>query len=218
MKSPLRFLALVACLAVAAGCNDDDDDDGGSGSSSALPAENGEFFDDFSGPFPAPHWQIRDGSPFTWGEVGHQAPGLVMRPFGDRIRLRSAFKVSTAQPLTLSFDLAAYYLQNSSRFKIRLIPVGAGSEASFEARIDDDEIRLRIGGSTDDDDFTFNPDADYHEVMFVVGSDGAASWRLNGSEVMRRGSFPKGAYWIQVETSGGDDTKFVVDNVRITRP
>lgn len=217
MKSPLRVLSLAACLGLAAGCSDDDHD-GSGGSATALPAEDGEFFDDFSGHFPSPNWEIREGDPFKWAELGHPSPGLVMRPFGDRIRLRSMFKVSTSKPLTLSFDLAAFYLQTSSRFKIRLMPVGTGSEASFEARIDDDEIRLRIGGSTDDDDFKFSPDSDYHEVMFVIDSSGAACWRLNGKEFMRRGSFSKGTYWIQWETSGGDDTKFVVDNVRITRP
>jgi hypothetical protein len=218
MKSaPWRTLALAACLALAAGCDDHDEDNIGGAPASPAPGSE-TFFDDFSGSFPNPKWEIRDGAPFTWGDVGHQAPGLVMRPFGDKIRLRGKLKFSTAKPLTLSFDLAAYELQWSSRFKIRIVPVESGSEASFEAKINDGEVRLRIGGSDDEDDFAFQSNGGYHEVMFVLDDSGAASWRINGKEFMKRDSFSKGMYRIQLETSGGDDTKFVVDNVAITRP
>jgi len=213
----LRILALAACAALAAGCDDHSGPAHGSGASSHS-AEDGTFFDDFSGHFPSPNWEIRDGSPFTHDDVGDKAPGLVMRPFGDRIRLRGTFQFSTSEPLTLSFDLGAYELQWSSHFKARILPVSSGSEALFETHSHKDEIRLRIGGSDDEDDFDFKPDGGYHEVMFVIDSSGAASWWVNGKQFMKRSTFTQGTYRIQLETTGGDETKFVVDNVRITRP
>jgi hypothetical protein len=216
----LRMLMLSAGLAVLFGCGDDDDDDGG-GMATGLRSANGaaiEFFDDFTGTFPDPNWDIKRGNPFATPNVGNEAPGLALLGNGDDIRLRGEFVFSTSEAFTLSFDLAAHHLQSSSRFKFRIREVGDGGEASFETRIDDGEIRLKIQGSDEEIDFPMAEDGHYELIEFKVDAKGVASWRINGTSFMTRGGFRDGTSRIEIEAGGGQSTKFVVDNVMLTRP
>jgi hypothetical protein len=216
-----RLFVFAACLPALVGCNDDD-----GGGPATLPGRGGggfvsedptEFFDDFSGSFPAPNWSVREGDPFTSPVVGHAAPGLALKPFGDRIRVRSAFVFSTAEPLTLSFDLATYQIQKSSRFKFKIRTADGGSNhATFEMRPRYDEVIVRILGS--DDEITFDATSLYDRVEFSIDANRVATWSVNGAPLKSLGGFPAGDYQMEFETSGGDNTKFVADNVRLTRP
>jgi hypothetical protein len=217
-------LALAAGLACLVGCGGDDGPGarfgpGGGADTAQATGDVVEFFDDFSGSFPSPNWEIKKGAPWAIPIVGNAAPGLCMKPYGHSIRVRSEMEFSTADPLTLSFDLAAYDLQHSSRFKFKLRRMDAdGGSASFEVRNDDDEIRVRIAGADEDIDFNFVPDGHYHAIEFTLDENGAAAWWMNGTLLMTAGGFPAGTYAIEIETSGGDRTKFIVDNVKLTRP
>jgi hypothetical protein len=217
-----RLVAFAACLPVLFGCNDDDDGGpaslpGRGGGDGVLADDSTEFFDDFSGSFPAPHWSVREGDPFTSPVVGHGAPGLALKPWGDRIRVRSAFEFSTAEPLTLSFDLATYQIQKSSRFKFKIRTADGGSNhATFEVRPRYDEVVVRILGS--DDEINFDATSLYDRVEFSIDANRVATWSVNGAPLQSKGGFPAGDYKMEFETSGGDNTKFVADNVRLTRP
>jgi len=220
-RTGLRFLALSASLAICFGCNDDD---GGanSGTSGGLLGETDailfvEFLDDFSGPFPGPHCEIRNGNPFISPNVGNDPPGLALLTFGHKVRVRSTLTFSGSEPLTLSFDLANPEWECDSRFKFRLkkADLGAG-EASFEIRIDRDEIRLRIEGSYAE--FDYLSDGLYHPVTFTIDADRTATWWIDGKARLSRTDFPAGEVEIEMEATGDPVTKFVVDNVKLTRP
>lgn len=214
--------ALAAGLACLVGCGGDDGPGarfGPGSSASQATGEVVEFFDDFSGSFPSPNWEIKKGAPWAIPIVGNAAPGLCLKPYGHNIRVRSEMQFSTADPLNLSFDLAAYELQHSSRFRVKVRRMDAdGGNASFEARLDDDEIRLRIAGADEDIDFKFAPDGKYHAIEFTLDENGAAAWWMNGEMLMTATGFPVGAYAIEFETWGWNRTKFIVDNVKLTRP
>src|SRR6185503_17539610 len=121
----LRFLALSASFAFFFGCKDHENDGGGPvGTLGGAPADPDPespvvFLDDFSGPFPSPNWEIRNGNPFTSSNVGNDPPGLALLSFDHRARVWSTFEFSASEPLTLSFDLANPEWTCNSRFKFR---------------------------------------------------------------------------------------------------
>lgn len=221
--SGLRFLALSATLALFFGCKDDGDDGGAaSGPGGGLHGEAGpipflEFFDDFSGSFPGPHWEIRNGNPFTSSNVGNKPPGLALLSFGHKARVRSEATFSSSEPLTLSFDLANPEWTCDSRFKFRVRDAGSDAgEASFEIRHDQDEIRLRIEGAYAEVDYS--SDGAYHAVKFTIDAARTATWWIDGKARLARNDFPGGVVELEMESTGEPVTKFVVDNVKVTRP
>jgi hypothetical protein len=176
-----------------------------------------EFFDDFSGSFPGPNWEIRNGNPFTSPNVGNEPPGLALLSFGHKARVRSIFTFSASEPLTLSFDLANPEWKYNSRFKFRVkeADLDAG-EASVEIRLDQDEIRLRIEGSYAE--FDYSSDGAYHPVAFTIDAERTATWWIDRKARLARTDFPGGTVEIEMESTSDHVTKFVVDNMKLTRP
>src|SRR5688572_615746 len=99
MNRPLamRMLAFAACLAfLGGGCGRK------SRSSSPPPPDPVAFFDNFSGPFPDPNWDIMEGDPFTSGDEGNAAPSLILNPAGGvPIRILSSVAFETHVPVTV---------------------------------------------------------------------------------------------------------------------
>ena len=221
MMRGLRLMALAAALAVPLGCDDDDGPGaqlGFSGSATGRSAAHAavEFSDDFSGTFPSPNWTITGGHPFTSPNVGNDPPGLALLGFGNRVRVRSAFKFDASKPFTLSFDVADVELEWNSRFRFR-IRHSDGTAASLEFELaGDNEMELRIQGSEVESSYV--PTHDYRRVEFKVGADRVATWSTDGVVRMTRGGFPSETCHLEMETTGSSVTKFVVDNVLLTRP
>ncbi len=178
-----------------------------------------EFADVFSGAFPGDNWVIEDGNPVIDENQGNPAPSLALGPTDQNIKIRSAFEFSSADPLTLSFDLATPDLPTdpSGRFKFELERDSMGGcEASFEVRLEDGQIRLEILGSQAE--ITFTPDSEFHVISFSVDADGIATWSIDGEAVLTRSDFPQGLFRIEAEAHGGGNTGFLMDNVALTRP
>jgi hypothetical protein len=211
-RSPVvKILAVAACVAMLTSC-------GKSRRHSDPPAPDPiAFFDNFSGPFPDPNWDIMEGDPFTSFDEGNAAPALILEPLGDPIRLLSSVAFDTGVPVTVAFDHATFIVESDSyfRFTVRRI-AGAGGDASFESFPFDDIISLSIMSSTQD--FDFPPATAFDVIEFVVDSDGFATWYINGSAFMSRSGFPADLYEIEIITEGGFDTEFAVDNVLVTSP
>lgn len=209
-----RLLALAACAALLHGC-------GGKGRShSSPPPPTGpviSFADDFSGPFPDPHWDILAGDPFTTSTEGNGAPALMLNPAGDPILIRSDFVFGADEAFTVSFDVASFEVQASSRFRFNIVWFdGLTIDASFDLRPFDDELVVTILDS--EEVFLFPPSTAFDFVEFSVDVHGIATWWVNGSAVLSRSGFPVDLYEINIETVGGDFTTIVVDNVVLTRP
>ena len=185
----------------------------------APPVAVEEFSDDFAGDFPGDAWIVEDGAPAIDGDRGNPAPSLALGPANDNIKVRSAFTFSSADPLTLSFDLATPDLPTdpSDRFRFELERDSMGGcEASLEIRLEDGRIRLEILGSQAE--IAFSPDADFHAISFSVDADGVAAWSIDGEVVLMRSSFPQGLFRIEAEAHGGGNTGFLLDNVDLARP
>jgi hypothetical protein len=220
--SGFRVLTVAAGLACLYGCGGDDD--GGSGTGDPFgrglaveTAENVEFFDDFSGPFPSPNWIKKDGKPFTSLNVGNPPPGLALLAFSKKTRVRGVHQFSTSSPLTVSFDLCDYHMQSNSRFKFRVRPVDdEDGEASLEILMSDGVLRFET--QDDSEEIPFSPFSHYMKVEFSIDSAGTAHWYLDGGEYLATANFQGGDCQIEFEVTGGSTTKFVVDNVKITRP
>jgi hypothetical protein len=221
MMRGLRLMTVAAALAVPLGCGDDDGPGaslGLSGMGTGGPVTHSavEFSDDSSGPFPSPHWIITSGDPFTSPNVGNDAPGLALLGFGNRVRVRSAFTFDTSKPFTFSFDVSDYELEWNSKFRFR-IRHSDGTAASLEFEmVGENEMELRIQGSETESSYV--PTGNYRRVEFKMDANRVATWSTDGVVRMSRAGFPADACYVDLETTGSSVTKFVVDNVLLTRP
>lgn len=206
------FLAVAAVLAVPIGCGDHHHGDGGHSGPVTIVA----FHDDFSGPFPGPNWNIMSGDPFTSSSEGNGAPSLILQPAGVPILVQSDFTFPTGQATTLSFEVASFEVQASTRFSF-LIVFAAGGEvdASVDMFPFDDELVLSIMGS--EVTLAFPPSTVFDAIEFTVDAHGLATWWINGDAVMSKDGFPADQYEIEIETVGGDFTVLALDNVLLTR-
>jgi hypothetical protein len=221
LNSTLRLVVFgVACAAFLAGCRDDDDgsdpDDNDLG-----PAGRGAvslvYFEDFEEGFPSPSWEVVEGFPFADEERGNAPPGLVLGLF-VRSRAQTTFTFSTAEAVTVSFDLATpgVLTESDSRFKLRFRrELFLAGEASFEVTLQDGQMRFEILGGGES--FDFFTDQAFRTIEFSVDR-GLATWSVNGQPFMVRTGFPEDHFFIDVEANGGQTLGFVVDNVTITRP
>jgi len=210
-----RFLATTAALAILFGCGGGGGGHGGGGPSNPGPTV--AFFDDFSGPFPDPNWNIMSGDPFTSFSEGNGAPSLILQPAGIPIHVRSDFVYSTGQATTLSFDVASFEVQASTRFSFLVIFSDGGDvDAAFDFYPFTDELVLSILGS--EVTLVFPPSTAFDAIEFTVDADGVATWWINGSAVLTNNGFPADLYEIGIETVGGDFTELALDNVLLTRP
>lgn len=211
----VRNLAAALTAALLFGCNGH-----GSGGDSDAPSAPGAqvlFLDDFSGGFPGPNWIVMEGFPFADEERGNSPPGLVLGLF-NRARARGAFEFSTADPVTVSFELSTpgVLTESNTRFALTIkraeFPTG---EASIEVRNKDGVLRFEILGS--DAEFDFFTDAGFHKIEFTVEL-GVATWKIDGQPHMTMAGFPEGLYSIEVEGNPGQTLGFVLDNVIVTTP
>ena len=211
MKHGTRFLATAAALAVLSGCGGD----GGGGHSD--PVIFVAFYDDFSGDFPDPNWNIMEGDPFTSFDEGNGAPSLILQPIGDPILVRSDFEFSSGQAMTLAFEVATFVEEASSQFSFLVVTASGGFiDASFDYFPFDAELVLAIEDSEVVLDF---PSSTVFDVIeFTVDDHGVATWWINGDAVLSRSGFPVDLYEIEIETFGDDFTFLAVDNVLLTRP
>jgi hypothetical protein len=221
--SGLRVLVAASGLALLCGCGGDDDDGNGTGDPFGRGLEreeeavNVEFFDDFSGPFPGPNWIRKDGEPAPSLNAGNAPPGLFLLGVGTKHRVRGTHPFSTSSPLTLTFDLCDKQMQSNSRFKFTVRPASEGAgEASLEISMEDRVLRMET--EDDSEEIPFSPFSHYMKVEFTIDSAGTAHWFLDGQEYLATANFPGGTAQIEFEVTGGSSTKFVVDNVKITRP
>ena len=208
-----RILAAAASLAVLLGCGDDRHHGGGP----PAPVTTVAFYDNFSGPFPGPNWDILAGDPFTSASEGNDAPSLILQPAGDPILVRSDFVFSTGQATTLAFDVASFEVQASTRFSFLIVFASGGEiDASFDMFPFDDELVLTILGA--EVVLAFPPSTVFDLIEFSVDVHGMATWWINGDPAMSKGGFPADLYEIEFETVGGDFTVLALDNVLLTRP
>jgi hypothetical protein len=205
-----RVLISAACLAILFGCDHRHDDDHHDEPQVVL-------FEDFSGSFPDPDWDILAGDPFTSSEEGHAPPALILEPLHDPILVRSAFVFGAERALNLSFEMATFMMQESTLFEFRIVSLDEGFvDAFFTALPFDDEIQLGILGSTET--IILPPSTQFDLIEFTVDNGGHAIWWINGARVMSRSGFPTDLYEIEIETLGGDFTVLAVDNILLTRP
>jgi hypothetical protein len=178
-----------------------------------------EFSDDFSGDFPGDNWIVKEGSPAVNADLGNPAPGLALGPSTENARVRSAFTFSSADPLTLSFDLGtpAFVTNQTGRFEFQLERDGmGGGEASLELRLDEGRLRLKILDADVELDAT--ADTAFHAFAFSVDADGVATWSVDGEVVLTQAGFPQGLFRIEMEGHGGSSAALIVDNVLLARP
>jgi hypothetical protein len=208
-----RFLATAAALAILYGCGGH----GGGGGPPSDPGPTVAFYDDFSGPFPDPNWDIMTGDPFTSSAEGNGAPSLILQPAGDPILVRSGFDFSTGEATILSFDVASFEVQASTRFSFLVRFSGGGDiDASFDMYPFDDELVLSILGT--EVTISFSPSTVFDAIEFSVDAAGMATWSINGNAVLSKSGFPADMYYMDIETVGGDFTVLAVDNVLLIRP
>lgn len=207
-----RFLATAGALAVLFGCGDRHHSSGPSHPGTVI-----AFHDDFSGPFPGANWDIVSGDPFTSFSEGNGAPSLILQPAGDPIDVRSDFVFSTHDATTVSFDVASFEVQISTRFSFLIVLAAGGDiDASFDMYPFDDELVLSILGT--EITLVFPPSTVFDDIEFTVDSIGVATWWINGDPVLSRSGFPAEFYKIGIETVGDDFTTLALDNVLLTRP
>lgn len=211
----MRTLLLVGLLAGFAGCSDDDDD--GSALGPAPPSGRVLLIEDFSNGFPGPDWRVSEGFPFADEERGNSPPGLVLGLFA-RSRAHSSFEFTTAEPVTVAFDLATpgVLTESNARFRFAIkrevFPAG---EAAFEVRLKDGIIRFEILGAAQE--FDFFTDQAFRRITFSV-ERGVATWRVDGQPFMNMAGFPEDLYFLEIESTPGGTLGFVVDNVIVTTP
>jgi len=209
----IRFLAAAVALAVVSGCGDSHSGGGGP----PEPVQTTAFFDNFSGPFPGSNWIIMSGDPFISSSEGNGAPSLLLQPAGFPIDVRSDFVFPTGEATTLSFDVASFEVQASTRFSFLIVLAAGGDvDASFDMYPFDDELALSILGT--EVTLEFPPSTVFDVIEFTVDPDGLATWWINGAAVLSKSGFPADLYEIGIETVGGDFTVLALDNVLLTRP
>ena len=208
-----RFLAAAASLAFLFGCGDH----GHGGGAPPEPVQTVAFFDNFSGPFPDPNWIITSGDPFTSSSEGNGAPSLILQPAGLPIGVRGDFVFPTGEATTLSFDVASFQVQASTRFSFLIVFADNGDvDASFDMYPFDDEVVLSILGT--EVVLEFPPSTVFDVIEFTVDANGLATWWINSQAVLSKSGFPADSYEIEIETVGGDFTVMALDNVLLTRP
>lgn len=210
----MRRAAAFLCLAAIAGCSRKSHND------DPVPRAPGSavvFFDDFSGSFPGSHWEIVSGDPFTSDEEGNDAPSLILNPVDDSIVIRGDFVFSSEDPVTLTFDMASFEVQDGSEFRFLVVAAGSGIiDASFETRPFDDELFVTLMDLQVV--FDLPPSTSFDFVEFSIDPDGVATWWVNGVKILSHPGFPIDSYEIDIETHGGEFTVIAVDNVMLTRP